>query len=152
MHSAFQCTQNLECPIETNKNTENENTENTNLLCGMVFTGNCLIILIVFNIWWKSSQQTRERMYSNTMYMNSDMVINARPIAIGDINTKSMWKYRLEYMDLFYKNIERHTADTIVSWPNPKQWAIVHTSDLMMIIRQSIYILSIITREMGKLK
>ena len=29
----------------------------------------------------------------------------------------------------------------------PKQWVIVHTSDLMMI-----YILSIITREMGKLK
>ena len=38
------------------------------------------------------------------------------------------------------KNIERHTADTIVSWP--KQWLIVHTYDLMMIIRQSIYILS----------
>ena len=51
-----------------------------------------------------------------------------------------------------HKNIERHTADTIVSWLNPKQWVIVHTSDLMMIIRQSIYILSIITREMGKLK
>ena len=50
------------------------------------------------------------------------------------------------------KNTERHTAHTIVSWPNPKQWVIVHTSDLMMIIRQSIYIISIITREMGKLK
>ena len=52
----------------------------------------------------------------------------------------------------FYKNIEKHTAHTIVSWPNPKQWMIVHTSNLMMIIRQSIYIISIITREMGKLK
>ena len=52
-----------------------------------------------------------------------------------------------------HKNIERHTAHTIVSWPNPKQqWVIVHTSDLMMIIRQRIYILSIIRREMGKLK
>ena len=51
-----------------------------------------------------------------------------------------------------YKNIERLTAHTIVSWPNPKQWVKVHTSDLMMIIRQSIYILSIITKEMGKLK
>ena len=49
-------------------------------------------------------------------------------------------------------NIERHTAHTIVSWPNPKQWVIVHISDLMMMIRQSIYILSIITRGMGKLK
>ena len=38
------------------------------------------------------------------------------------------------------KNTERHTAHTIVSWHNPKQWVIVHTSDLMMLIRQSIYI------------
>ena len=51
-----------------------------------------------------------------------------------------------------HKNIERHTAHTIVSWPNTKQWIIVHTSDLMMIIRQSLSFLSIITREIGKLK
>ena len=25
-----------------------------------------------------------------------------------------------------HKNIERHTTHTIVSWPNPKQWIIVH--------------------------
>ena len=37
------------------------------------------------------------------------------------------------------KNIERQTAHTIVSWPNPKQWVIVHTSDLMVIVRQSIF-------------
>ena len=55
------------------------------------------------------------------------------------------------FLSSYHKNIKRHTGDTIVSWPNPKQWVIVHTSDLMMIIRQSIYILSIITREMGKL-
>ena len=55
-------------------------------------------------------------------------------------------------LDNPYKNIERHTAHAIVSWPNPKQWVIVHTSDLMMIIRQSIYIISIITKEMSKLK
>ena len=40
------------------------------------------------------------------------------------------------------KNIERHKAHIIVSWPNPKQRMIVHTSDLMMIIRQSIYSLN----------
>ena len=51
-----------------------------------------------------------------------------------------------EYDD---KTIERHRAHTIFSWPNPKQWIIVHTSDLMMMIIQSI---SIITRGMGKLK
>ena len=50
------------------------------------------------------------------------------------------------------KNIERHTAHTIVLWPNPKQWVIVHTSDLMMIIRQRIYILSIIPKGMAQLK
>ena len=50
------------------------------------------------------------------------------------------------------KNIEIHTVHTIHSWPNPKQWVIVHTFDLMMIKRQSIYILSIITKGMGKLK
>ena len=43
-----------------------------------------------------------------------------------------------------YKNIKRHTAHTIVSWPTPKQWVIIHTctSDLMMIIGQIIYSLN----------
>ena len=50
------------------------------------------------------------------------------------------------------KNTKIRTAHTIVSWPNPKQRVIVHTSDSMMIIRQSTYVLSIITREMGQLK
>ena len=40
------------------------------------------------------------------------------------------------------KNIERHPADTIVSWPNPKQWQMGHTSDLIMIIRRVIDISS----------
>ena len=44
-----------------------------------------------------------------------------------------------------------YAAHTIVLWPKPKQLIIVHTSDLMM-IRQCIYILSIIANEMGKLK
>ena len=35
------------------------------------------------------------------------------------------------------KNIVRHTAHTIVSWPNPKQWLMIHTSGLMMMIRSS---------------
>ena len=34
-----------------------------------------------------------------------------------------------------HKNIVRHTAHTIVPWPNPKQWFMIHTSGLMMIIR-----------------
>ena len=47
--------------------------------------------------------------------------------------------------------MERHTWHTIASWSNANQWVIVHISDLRMIMRQSIYILSIITKEMGKL-
>ena len=45
-----------------------------------------------------------------------------------------LWKVRTLKLHGFNKNIERHTAHTIVSWPNPKQWVIVHTSDLMMIM------------------
>ena len=33
-----------------------------------------------------------------------------------------------------HKNLVRHTAHTIVSWPNPQQWLMIHPSDLMMII------------------
>ena len=45
------------------------------------------------------------------------------------------------------KNIEKHTAHTIIPLPNPKQWQIGDTSDLMMIIRSSISILTITIRE-----
>ena len=38
------------------------------------------------------------------------------------------------------KNIERHAEHTIVSWPFPKQWVIVDTSDFVIIIRKSIQI------------
>ena len=41
-----------------------------------------------------------------------------------------------------HKNIDKHTARAIVSWPNPKQLIIDHTSDLMMIIRQNVYSLN----------
>ena len=40
---------------------------------------------------------------------------------------------------------------TIFSWPNPEQWLMIHTSDLLMIIRETTHILTIITREVGKL-
>ena len=47
-------------------------------------------------------------------------------------------------------NIERHTAHTSVSWPNPKQLQMVHTSYLMMIIRYSAQIPTTIMREISK--
>ena len=43
-------------------------------------------------------------------------------------NVSIWWRHHV-------KNIVRHTAHTIVSWPNPKQWLMIHTSGLMMIIR-----------------
>ena len=48
------------------------------------------------------------------------------------------------------KNLRRHTAHTIVSWPNFKQWIIVHTSDLMMIMKTK-YIYIIFQASQGKL-
>ena len=66
-------------------------------------------------------------------------------------STQYDWTKASTLVGLTYKNIESHKAHTIVSWPNPKQWVIVHTFDLIMIIRQSMFILSIITKEMGKL-
>ena len=49
-----------------------------------------------------------------------------------------------------HKNTERHTADSIVSWPN-QHWQMLHTYDLITITWWNTRILSIITREMGKL-
>ena len=46
------------------------------------------------------------------------------------------------YIKMSNKNIKRYTAHTIVSWPNFKQRIIVHTSDLVMTIRQIVYSLN----------
>ena len=88
--------------------------------------------------------------YCNFMTVQIQIRWNPWPF-INSILTPCRVSYCIPHISL-HKNIERHTEDTIVSWPNPTQWVIVHTSDLMMMIRQSIYILSFITREMGKLK
>ena len=66
-------------------------------------------------------------------------------------NTSMLPLWCVDGNNIITKNTESHTAHTIVSWPNPKQWVIVHASDSMMMIRQSICILLIITREMGQL-
>ena len=61
------------------------------------------------------------------------------------------WRYHCDgCKPVCQKNISRYKAHTIVSWPNPEWWLIIHTSDLIVII--STHILTIITREMGKLK
>ena len=38
-----------------------------------------------------------------------------------------------------HENIERHTVDTIVSWPNPKQWVKVHTYYSLVSINLHLY-------------
>ena len=73
-------------------------------------------------------------------------------VCTDDQNTVCTGDILLEFNKTLCRTIKRHTAHTIVSWPNPKQWVILHTSDLMMIIRQIIYIISIITKEMAKLR
>ena len=50
----------------------------------------------------------------------------------------------------FNKNMEIHTAHTIISLPNHKQWKMGHASDLMVIMRWSTHILTKVIR-MGKL-
>ena len=96
-----------------------------------------------------------------------EWISNFIPHFIMDVITYPCWDYIINYKNIEnnikrhtvytnYKNIEnnikRHAAYTIVSWPIPKQWVIVHTSDLMMMIKQSRYIVSITTRKIGKLK
>ena len=51
----------------------------------------------------------------------------------------SIWFTRYLFDQEGGKKIEKHRAQIIVSWPNPKQWEIVHISDLMTTIRKSIY-------------
>ena len=86
-------------------------------------------------------------------YLNFNGTLpNAHFDNIGTSNTHNSYVMTKLFTCPNHKNLERHIAHTIISWPNPKQWVIVHTSDLMTIIRQSIYILSIFTREMSKLK
>ena len=66
----------------------------------------------------------------------------------GDYMICEFHDFSKAYDTVDHKNIERHTTHTIVSLPNPKQWVKIHTSDLMMKIRQSKYILSTSTKEM----
>ena len=116
---------------------------------------NFTIVILYINmdaIWLKGIEGSRERV----IHLQNSVI--AGPGQWGMRDPRDC--VHIQHMDLAlghdelknHINIERHTALTIVSWPNPKQWIMVHTSDLMMISRQIIYILSVITREMGKLK
>ena len=85
----------------------------------------------LFSIWRKE-----EKMYYQTESVsNKNNLRKVWTIIKQVINRKKSLKSYDRFM--YNKNIVRHTAHTIVSWPNPKQWLMIHTSDLMMIIRQS---------------
>ena len=116
---------------------------------------NFTIVILYINmdaIWLKGIEGSRERV----IHLQNSVI--AGPGQWGMRDPRDC--VHIQHMDLAlghdelknHIDIERHTALTIVSWPNPKQWIMVHTSDFMMISRQIIYILSVITREMGKLK
>ena len=92
--------------------------------------------------WWWQPVRLR-RVFACKVYQRCFNAANYRLLAT------SVSKGCLEPLKqiIIHKNIKKDTAHTIVSWPNPKQWEIVHTSNLIMIIRQSIYIISIITRK-----
>ena len=70
---------------------------------------------------------------TNKVYINSTLEFE---YSLGTllICLLSQWMSILLKIQI-HKNIERHTEHTIASWPNPKQWQMGHTSDLMMIMR-----------------
>ena len=72
--------------------------------------------------------------FANIFFITNILVATQWPLKRGTNLQGAVWYGSLE-ADWSYKNIVRHTAHTIVSWPNPKQWLMIHTSGLMMIIR-----------------
>ena len=85
-------------------------------------------------LFWHRSKKTSKLHVTGFCEGNSPVTGEFPTHKANDAENVSIW-WR-------HKNIERHTAHAIVSWHNPKQWIIVHTSDLMMIIRQSVYSLN----------
>ena len=77
---------------------------------------------------------------------------------MGVIFLWHVFRKLFQYIRIFtqthaYKNTAKPIAYTIVQWLNPRQWLpFIYISDLMIISRCHIHILTIITQEMGKLK
>ena len=108
------------------------------------------------SIWWRHNAEARWRIYTATNWV----IIVAKPshepkLTYSQSGHQGQTSVRIasnsRYKIIDAKNIKRHTAHTIVTWHNPKQWIIVHTLfDDDNKTKQ--YILSTITRELGKLK
>ena len=86
---------------------------------------------------------------------------------IFQINRKMCWKYRYNIKtsfphlacsvepQIYHTHTHTHThiyIHIIASWPNLKQWIIIHISDLIMTVGWKIDIITIIKMEKGKMK
>ena len=63
------------------------------------------------------------------------------------------WNDYSSFFKQTYKDIARPTAQISVSWPNPKQWQMIHTTTSIWLWRKDTHILTIIaiwTTAMGK--
>ena len=75
--------------------------------------------------------------YKFSMWCNQiDMVVLGLDIngIQSDEGLRVFYDHAVGEYAIWNKNIERHTAHTIVSWPNPKQWQMGHASHLMMMM------------------
>ena len=101
-------------------------------------------VLIPVNVFFSHSQN--KVMWCGGM-MWCEVIRYGHNIWIWDsIRYNMIWKYIvsyhiisyhiISYHIIYHNNIERHTAHTIVSWPNLKQWQVGHTSDLIIMSYQ----------------
>ena len=113
-------------------------------------------VFVGWNIYaFHGVQDTSMDAIKHVTFFNIDIEVNDGVQWIAITNTPYIYHYDIYEKTLckawsIYKNIERHTANAIVSWPNPQHWQMSHTSDSILILRQSTLILKIIIRAMGK--
>ena len=73
-------------------------------------------------------------------------------VNILKIHNCFVWRQKVYFIHVYgQKNLKRHTTHAIVSWPNPKQWLMIHIFLLVMIILWRTGILLIINRVQNKL-
>ena len=118
---------------------------------GKVFPFDDVIIVWSYMPTLYSFSKSDKYIYRIVFISQESLPMIFRPKSIKFHTWNATWFYKPQNLAVHsrcgcklksLKNIESHTGHTIVSWPNSKQWIIVHTSDLMMIIRQSVYSLN----------
>ena len=89
---------------------------------------------------WCTTERVHE-MRGHRSWCHCRFILPHYPIATSNHTRYVLWSFRYLYVPQWRpkaKNIERHTAHTIVSWPNPKQCIVVRTFDFMMMIIRKI--------------